>query len=186
MNKKINYRNTPLSEVEKADIVDSYLRLGNQRLVAADTHHSILTVNKVLRTNGYSCGRGGNQKKQLKITDEQLLKAVKTMTRHEIADAYGVHIVNIDKRMRKLGVHAIYSEPKRERNCLEWHFVQSQKEAFEELHPDFEYLETLGTSRVRLKCRKCGKEIERALSTVRKKTRCLRKLQSKAKNVCGT
>ena len=168
VNKNINYRNTPLSEAEKAAIVDSYLRLGNQTLVAADTHHSCRTVNKVLRTNGYTYGRGGNQSKQLKITDEQLLEAVQTMTRHEIADAYGVHIVNIDKRMRKLGVHAIYSKPKRERNCPEWHFVQSQKESFEELHPGFEYLETFGKSRVRLKCRKCGKEIERALSTVRR------------------
>lgn len=170
MERKVNYRNVPLSEAEKAEIVDCYLRLGNQALVAAELHHSHGTVSKVLKVEGYACGRGCNHKSQMKISDAQILEAISAgLTRKEIADQYGVHPENITKRMRKLGVHAVKKSTAK-KICDDWHFVESHKTIFETLQPDFEYLETLsGRRRIRFKCRKCGEIVERAYSTVRQK-----------------
>lgn len=174
MERKVNYRNVPLSETEKAEIVDCYLRLGNQALVAAELHHSHKTVSKVLKAEGYACGRGGNKKSQMKISDAQILEAISAgLTRKEIADKYGVHPENLTKRMRKLGVHAVKKAVKKsitKKICDDWHFVESHKTISETLQPNFEYLETLGNKRrIRLKCRKCGGIAERAYSTVRQK-----------------
>lgn len=102
------------------------------------------------------------------------------MTRQEIADAYEMHIASVDRRMSKLGVHAVAAEnpshyilSSRKGNFGDcWHFVESQWHLFKALHSGFEYLETRSTgsnTRARLKCKTCGAIIERAASTLRQK-----------------
>lgn len=107
-----------------------------------------------------------------KITDEQIIEAVKTMTRQEIADFYGVHVENLARRMKKLGVHAVYAPNKGRTIYGEcWHYIKGHDKLCER-HKSFEYLESRkkGNIRtIRLKCKKCGTIIERAESTVRKK-----------------
>ena len=141
-------------------------------------HRSPATISKAIKELGHGIKK--NPINSLKITDEQLTEACKTMTRQEIADAYEMHIASVDRRMSKLGVHAVAAEnpshyilSSRKGNFGDcWHFVESQWRKFEALHPGFEYLETRkagSTIRVRLKCKKCGTIIERAGSTIREK-----------------
>ena len=108
-----------------------------------------------------------------KITDEQILDGISAgMTRQDIADLYGVHVENLARRMKRLGVHAKYAEHAKPRvifgGC--WHYVEAHKKKCDERHPSFEYLESrTQPKRVRLKCKECGRVIERATSTFRQK-----------------
>lgn len=171
-----NYKYFPLTAEEKLEIVDAYKKLNNQELVAKETHHSMRTVHKVLKEYGFARGSGGNQDKQIKITDEQILDGINAgMTRQEIADLYGVHVENLARRMRKLGVHAKHAKPTGTKRRVifgdAWHYVDSHREKCEALHQNFEYIEskTADPKRIRLKCKKCGCVIERASSTFRQK-----------------
>lgn len=130
MERKVKYRNVPLSEAEKAEIVDCYLRLRNQMLVAAELHHSAKTVHKVLKCEGCAIGHGGSK---IKITDAQILEAISAgFTRKEIADKYGVHPENLSRRMRKLGVHAVKRQSCKVRNKISWdEYVRQRKEQAE-------------------------------------------------------
>lgn len=101
---KRNYRWAPLTEAEKAEIVNVYKRLNNQALVAEETHHSASTVHKVLKENGLARGTGGNQDKQIKITDSELREDAKTLTCKEIALKYGMSEEQVCRRAKKLGV----------------------------------------------------------------------------------
>ena len=154
------------------EIVAVYAFTKNQKVTAKQTHHSMKTVNKYLTSLGYGCGRGGNQTGR-KITDEQILDGISAgMTRQEIADLYGVHVENLARRMRKLGVHAKYAKAKpRVKFGDAWHYVDSHKKRCDALHHNFEYIESKTTEpkRVRIKCKKCGCVIERATSTFRNK-----------------
>lgn len=110
-----------------------------------------------------------------KITDEQILDGISAgLTRRQIADKHGVHVENLARRMRKLGVHAAYAKSSTEPrkvfgDC--WHYIETHKRKCDELHPNFEYIEsrTSPTKRVRMKCRECGCVVERANSTFRQK-----------------
>lgn len=108
-----------------------------------------------------------------KITDEQILDGIKAgLTRQEIADLYGVHVENLARRMKRLGVHAKYAEVKpRVIFGDAWHYVDSHKKKCDALHKNFEYIESKTTEpkRVRIKCKSCGCVIERATSTFRQK-----------------
>lgn len=104
-----------ISKEEEQNICETYLQTNSQEKVAEITKHSLTTVSKYLIRNGLGKGQGGNQDKQRKITDEQLIKACKTMTRQEIADTYGMHVASVDRRMRKLGIHALYITRERKR-----------------------------------------------------------------------
>lgn len=126
-------------------------------------------------------GRIAANKKRQKITDEQILEGIEQgLTRQEIADIYGVHVENLARRMKRLGVHATYApnhggkHEKRYGEC--WHYIESQDKAFSALHSNFKYIETRkanGNSRIRMKCKSCGNVIERAESTIRiKNIRC--------------
>lgn len=123
-------------------------------------------------------GRIAANKKRRKVTDEQILEDIQAgLTRREIADKRGVHVENLARRMRMLGVHATYApnpggKPKKiYGEC--WHYVESQDKAISKKQPDFQYLETRkvkGSGRVRLKCKYCHNIIERSESTTRSRT----------------
>lgn len=186
-----NYeRHVIMTQEQEQIIVESYIRLGTYKAVHDELGHSTTTIFKVIREHNLSKGMGGNQDKQRKVTDEQLLEAVKTMNTHEIAVRYSLHETNVLRRCKKLGVKPFGSGDrlsglrknwgKKIENLKRggpgkgriwggcWHYVSSQAEKCKEKHPGFEYLETNG-KRVRLKCKVCGTINERAHATVIKK-----------------
>lgn len=120
-------------------------------------------------------GRIAANKKRQKITDEQILSDIaEGLTRHEIADRYGVHVENLAKRMRALGVHAKRAKcPKREPEIKvdKWHYSEGARKFVEEHQSGFEFV-SFKRGRCRLRCRACGYVIERARSTIRQK-KCL-------------
>ena len=101
---KRNYKYFPLTAEEKSEIVDAYKKLNNQKLVAKETHHSMRTVNKILKDYGFANGKGGNQDKQIKITDAELIEASKTMNCREIAQFYDMSEERVFRRARRLGL----------------------------------------------------------------------------------
>lgn len=167
-----------LTQAQIDEICQVYDECRNQVETAKRTKHSGATVSKYLIANGRGCGIGGNQDKQRKITDEQILSDIQAgYTRQEIADRHGVHVENLARRMKKLGVHATYAPnlggapQKIFGEC--WHYIESQDKSFSKKQPNFQYLESRrvkSSKRVRLKCKCCQNIIERAESTVRQKT----------------
>lgn len=101
---KRNYRYCPLTAEEKSEIISVYRRLNNQKLVAVETCHSMRTVNNVLKECGLAKGMGGNQDKQIKITDDELREEAKTLNCKEIALKYDMSEERVYRRARKLGI----------------------------------------------------------------------------------
>ena len=77
------------------------------KVAEAHGYKSANSVYRVLQRNNVKRVGSGKNQPQRKITDEQLIEACKTITRQEIADAYGMHIATIDRRTSKLGIHAV-------------------------------------------------------------------------------
>lgn len=120
-------------------------------------------------------GRIAANKKRQKITDDQILSDIaEGLTRQEIADRHGVHVENLARRMKALGVHAKYAKcPKRQQEYIAetWHRTERAQRLVERHQDGFEFIEF--KRRVfRLRCKTCGNVIERDKSTIRQK-RCL-------------
>ena len=116
----------------------------------------------------------------IKITDEQLIEACKTMTCSEIAFKYGMHRESIPRRCKALGVFPVgygekqisglqanWAKLKRFGNC--WHYVKSHDDLCKQIQPKFTYLESRRTNtdiQFRLECKKCKNVITRSKSSV--------------------
>lgn len=160
-------------------LVDAYLRYRSSTKAGEALGVSYVTVLRAVNAAGINAdGRklNGVNNPQRKITDSQLRIAAETMTRKEISETYGIHITNVDRRMKKLGIHAKPAERNASQGCTRrifgdtWHYVASQKEKFEKLHQSFEYIESRrsgNTERIRMRCRACGTIVDRAESTMR-------------------
>lgn len=161
---------------EKQRVVDLYKELGTYKKVREVTGYSDGTIWKIIKEYGIGKGIGGNP--VYKITDEQILADIDAgYTRQEIADRHGVHVENLARRMKKLGVHAKYassasSKPKEITNT--WHYTESGKIFVENHQPDFEFI-AYKRGRYKLKCKKCGNEIERAKTSIRQSKCCCEK-----------
>lgn len=166
-------RNKPLTQDEIAELISVYKETGNQETTAYKLGHSMKTVNKYVNAFGLGRGIGGNQDKQRKITDEQVIEAINSgLTRRQIADKYGIHIVTLDRRMHKLGVHPIAIEtrhPKAHAIAETWHYSKAWDGIIKTQYSDrFEFV-SFQRNRVRIKCLVCGKVIERSKSTLKYK-----------------
>lgn len=118
-------------------------------------------------------------KRRCKITDEEILADIREgYTRQQIADRHGVHVENLARRMRQLGVHATHAKnpggtPKKLfGEC--WHYVESHdKRATDELQ-GFKYLESRkmanGSKYIRLRCCTCGEITETQAHAIGKYT----------------
>lgn len=142
------------------------------------------------RNRAQTTGVAKQRKKQQKITDAQILDGIaRGFSRKEIAYKYHVHPENLSRRMSRLGVHAEgyennwkkgLSAAQEAHRCIfsdTWHYVDSHDKKIQDKHCDFIYLESRNlskkTKRIRLKCKKCGSVIERALSSINgNKIRC--------------
>lgn len=170
-------------EIER--ICSEYKKLNSVIAVCKITHHSSTTVCKYLRENGLARGRGGNQDKQQKITDEQILKSVGEMTRQQIAEKYGVHVANLDKRMKHLGVHAQYNRKAQKalkKKETMWHWTPGKAEMVRNKQGGRFELVEFKEGRFRIKCVTCGFIIERASSTIRQKKCLCDKCEERRKN----
>lgn len=139
------------------------------------------------RTKGGTKYCGGSP---AKITDAQLVEACKTMTRQQIADKYNMHIESVQRRMHKLGIHAIGGvdvECKERGTCGEigalvlqrinaarkeqgdtWHYTQRCAALIERRQPGFELVE-FKRNRCRIRCKTCGNIVERDRATIKEK-----------------
>lgn len=153
-------------------LIESYKKHHSCQKAAEECGCHFNTVYRAIKKAGVDCDgwkyNSGNQKRK-KITDEQILEAVKTMTRQEIADLYGVHVENLARRMKKLGVHAVYAVPEKKKCAAEWHWTQGCADMVERCQNGrYELVEFKG-GRVRIRCKKCGAIVERSQSTIRQK-----------------
>ena len=149
-------------------LIETYQKYNSSIKAAKELGVSYGTILRALQRNdinpnGRTLNRGHNQK----ITDEQLIDSVKEgLTRQEIADKYEIHITNIDKRMKKLGIHANYEK----RECYSvfgrcWHYIESHAQKVNLSYPDFQYIESRRIDEshyeIRMRCKHCGQIITR-------------------------
>ena len=150
-----------MTDEKRQAIIDAYIELGTYEKVREKIKCSYNTIWKVINDVGLNKGQGGNQASQMKITDDELLKAVKSMTTKEIADSYHIHETNVFRRCKKLGVKPLDSGDqlsglrenwgKHNENLIAgnhgarfgecWHYVSSFADSIKDKQPDFEYLD---------------------------------------------
>lgn len=148
-------------------LAQEYDTMGTYKAVAQKYDISQKTVCEAVKKYGKPKGKGGNQT-TAKISNDELAEAVKTMTRHEISDKYKINIDNLDRRMRKIQVHAVKTHQKREFTDT-WHYVPNgEKFINEKTNGEFEFIAYM-RKRYKIKCVKCGYISERAKSTIKEK-----------------
>lgn len=158
------------TEDTKKQIKEAWLQFETYEEIANEVGVSIATVGRALRDAGLGAGRGGNQIKQMKVTDEQILEDIALgLTRQEIADKRGIHVANLDRRMQKLGAYAQHKRAK----AQDWHYTEGAAKLVEKYQGEqFDFVSYMN-GRYRLRCKKCGTVVERSKSTViEKKIRC--------------
>ncbi len=158
-----------MDNLERIRIRDVYIATNSQVETARITRHSLTTVGQVLLMYGLNKGKGGNQDKQRKATDGQILEAISEgLTRQEIADRLGIHVENLQRRMKSLGVSA-----KPSTKPAEWHYTRGADRTVRKYQGDrFEFVGYMH-GRYRIKCKTCGAITERAKATIlRKRCEC--------------
>lgn len=161
-----------LAEEQQNEIIETYLKTKSQVETAAITNHSVTTVWRYVNKHGLGCGSGGNQKRR-KITDKQLCDACATMSRTEIANAYGIHVATLDKRMAKLGISASKTRADGKsvfsRTVNGWRYVESIDNFVKAERTTFNFIAYNSDGhKVKLKCKLCGTETVRDYSTVKR------------------
>lgn len=144
-----------LTKENEAKIVALYSQLGNYSEVAKQVGCSTTTIGRVLERNGLNPGYGGSK---IKITDEQLVEECKVLTRKQIAEKYGMHIAGLDRRMHKLGIHAVYetkydAKPIRSDDARQT-FVNEKSDG------KFSFVSYLGRKHYLIKCNCCGNKFD--------------------------
>ena len=99
-----------MTEERELEILNTYLEVKNCYKTRQICHCGSKTMDRIMTKYNLHCSKNTVDacKLRAKITDEQILESVETMTRQEIADKFGVHVTNVDRRIKKLGVHAKY------------------------------------------------------------------------------
>lgn len=165
-----------MTKEQKQRIVEAYLRLGTYEKVRVEAGCGTTTICKVIKEYGYSKGKGGNQ--PYKATDAQITELVEAgLTRHEIADTLGIHVENLARRLKKLGLSAnkvdkngksVYSRTSQEVNAKLWHYSPGADAIVKEKCGDrFEFI-GYKQHKIKMRCRKCGSIVERTASGVKR------------------
>ena len=131
-------------------------------------------VYKRYRHLGIPIGKRGSAPggQNRKVTDEQLKNDCKTLTAQEIADKYGMHIVNVRKRCGKLDIKPKAATRVYASDPLEWHYLESAEKTVMEYAPDFDFVSYKG-EKVKIRCQKCGDVLIRNTQTIKRyKTTC--------------
>ena len=161
-------RNRKPDETEISNILVKYYDTDNTiNDVSKIFHRSQATISVIIKSYGY--GFKHCEKNALKVADEEILQDISLgLTRQEIADKRGIHVENLARRMKKLGVHAKYASRKKPLKVDAWHYTDGAKEFVEKHQADFEFV-SMKRKRYKLRCKTCGYVIERANSTIRQK-----------------
>lgn len=131
--------------------------------LAKKYHRSQGTISKGIKQLGYEV----NSNPSRKITDEQIISDIaEGLTQQEIIDKRGIHVTNLWRRMKKLGVHARRQQQKKE---PEWHWTLGAANMVERCQDGRYELVEFKNGRLRIRCKQCGSILERARSTVRQK-----------------
>lgn len=169
------------------EYIVAYLETGSQTKAAKICGVSRETVARAVRRAGLKLtGRntcGGSKKK---ITDEQILYDIACgLTRQEIADKHGVHIENLARRMRNLGVHARHKPRcKKIRISRSWEEYKKDLQVKTEEKRKIKELEKakyIDDHTVERKCEYCGRSFY-CLDTENKKT-CSHECRKKLSNI---
>lgn len=94
-----------LTEGTKDYIAFVYLSVNSVKECARIVGCSPTTVWKVLRRKGLGRGMGGNQDKQIKITDDQIRKDAPILNCREIAIKYNMSEEQVWRRAKKIGIN---------------------------------------------------------------------------------
>lgn len=138
----------------------------NQKLTAEMLNVSQAFINRHLKN--YDVVRGGDRGHCRKISDEEILKYTRTMTREEISEKFNIHIATLDRRMGALRVHAIRKPSNAVDTSQVWKFRKGHNNIVNERQSGFIYIEST-RDRIKMMCSECGTVIDRASSTVRQK-----------------
>ena len=95
------------------DLIAAYLKTHSTTKAEELIGCSYMTVNRAVKNAGIplDCRKNNSGRHSIKITDDQLIVACKTMSRKEIAEAFKMHPESLGKRMKELGIHAVYKKP---------------------------------------------------------------------------
>ena len=157
----------PIDDAERQRIIDEFTRCGTITKTQKVTNRGYIAIKKVLSEAGIEVKPNGQ-----KITDDEILADIaEGLTRQEIADRHGVHVENLARRMRKLGVHATYEKNRGggDKNPLSnvWHWTDSGKAFIDKYCGDkFEFIE-YKRRYYRIQCKVCGAITERERSSIR-------------------
>lgn len=157
-----------------AEYVEAYKKYGTQTKAAAACGVSRETVARAVRRAGIPLtgrsqnGKNGQNHPGRKITDDELIECVKTMTRQEIADKYGMHIDSIDKRMSKLGIHAVHAMPQSRKGIYRITDAEMHQRVNTWSDGQWKYIARAGGKLITMQCNTCGEEITRDYKEVKK------------------
>lgn len=164
-------------------LVDCYLKYHSTIKASKELGCSFETVARAVRRAAIPLdGRKVNiSGSPTKISDEQILQEIaQGLTRQEIASKYDVHVENLARRMRNLGVHATYAKPIAKSRAASraavvdhWHYSKGVDDLVAKRYGEsFEFV-SYKRRRARIRCKICGSVLERNVTTLRKyKTRC--------------
>lgn len=166
------------TEEELRQIVDEYYSSdATLSYLSKKYHRSPLTISKAIKKYGHGLDELKSSFNKV-FTDAQLIELIKKgLHRQEIAAEFGVNVVTVDKRMKKLGIYAEPLPNKGNPASLKisvtygvcWHYVKSHDEKVKSQTDDFIYVESRSDiKKMRLKCRHCGKIVEKLNSAVRR------------------
>lgn len=152
---------------EKDRIVALYRELGTYKKVREATGHSTTTIWECVNEAGEGVGKGGNQKAQIKVTDAQLVSAIRDgLSRKEIAEKFGVHPEGLPRRFKKIGMRPTKrATPTVKAKSIGWHYVATHNERVQAKQDGFKYIATKAR-KIKLRCLYCGEELERCRETV--------------------
>lgn len=152
------------------EIVQAYARLGTQLLVSKELGCSQSVVSQALKRNDVKAnGYKRNGLRLQKITDEELIKACKTLSSGEIQQKYDIKQCSLYERCKKLGISPVekkqeYNKGLEKNHRLQrlfadvWHYWEPHAKKFAD-RTDYTYLESKGTA-ARVRCNNCGTVIE--------------------------
>lgn len=166
------------TEEELRQIVDEYYSSdATLSYLSKKYHRGLLTISKAIKKYGHGLDELKSNFNKV-FTDAQLIELIKKgLHRQEIAAEFGVNVVTVDKRMKKLGIYAEPLPNKGNPASLKisvtygvcWHYVKSHDDKIKSKSDDFIYLESkTDTKKMRLKCRHCGEIVEKLSSAIRK------------------
>lgn len=146
------------------EYVKAYLELGTLKKAGDKCGVCPETIRRAIgragvKTTGWQ--NSARNQAEKKVSDKVLAEAAKTMTRGELSKAFNTNIVNIDRRLKRLGTKA-KPAPARSFSDEEWG-SRVQKWT----NGKFEFVEKVSERQVKIRCTTCGFNFTRGFKSLR-------------------